>query len=75
MSRLGARGRTAGLRSLSSGRGGCGDGGQGNGRLRAKATRARLQGPAARLMVVQGFETMGAEGTGAQGKGRALGKM
>ena len=68
VSGLRARGRTAGLRSLSLGRGGGDDGGQGNGRLRARATRWRLQGPTARLMVVQGSETLGAEGTGAQGK-------
>ena len=31
-----------------------GNGGQGNGRLGVRATRAWQQGPAARLMVVQG---------------------
>ena len=68
MSELGARERTTRLSSLSSGCGGGSDGAQGNGRLRARATRAWLQGLAARLMVVQGSETLGTEGTGAQGK-------
>ena len=42
---------------------------------RARVTRARQLGPVARLMVVQGFGTLGAEGVGAQGKGRALEEM
>ena len=42
---------------------------------RARVTRARQLGPVARLMVVQGFGTLGVEGAGAQGKGQALEEM
>ena len=42
---------------------------------RARVTRARQLGPVARLMVVQGFGTLGTEGDRAQGKGRALEEM
>ena len=42
---------------------------------RVRVTRARQLGPVTQLMVVQGFGTLGAEGEGAQGKGRALEEM
>ena len=42
---------------------------------RARVTSAWQLGPVARLMVFQGFGTLGAEGAGAQGKGRTLEEM